>query len=93
MPKYYIAIINQPGYLLDNDPAEFYELSDAESYLIDELDQEIENVYQSLDNDFVTRYQAARDLLEIRKAKQDVRKFGIAAYGKFSYEIQAQIED
>ena len=46
----YIAGYNQPGYLPETDPVEFDDFDDAQSSIIDELDNAAEIAYNSDDD-------------------------------------------
>lgn len=86
--KFYVAIVNQRGYLPESDPAEFCELSDAESYLCDDLRMETERIRYDLESGYINRTQAAISLLNIRQAMRDVRRHGLGNFGDYAYEIQ-----
>lgn len=46
----YIAGFNQPGYLPDSDPVDFDDFDDAQSYIVDELDNAADIAYNSDDD-------------------------------------------
>lgn len=46
----YVAIINQPGYLPETEPAEFDSISEAWAYLADELENDWPNYDATFDS-------------------------------------------
>ena len=85
MSMKYVAGYNLPGYMPDSEPATFDDFATAQSYIVEEIDRDIESLYTGggLDNDASAedREAATNKEAQLKEAIEYVKK----QTGEFSF--------